>query len=196
VILTGYAVVGFVTLALVSVLGRPDGLVPDSALPVQGTSGTATNLVLSVSFFALIAPLAEESLFRGWYQARITNLLPTWAVVVLSAGAFAALHMQHWHSPAWVINPFALGLVCSMAVVGTGSLAVPWAIHAAWNGTVLWHSHRLVELADASAILRAWTATAALLALVLVSVWVHGRWRRNVALPGSTPAVGSEGASG
>jgi membrane protease YdiL (CAAX protease family) len=80
----------------------------------------------------LAAPLFEETLFRGFM---ISGFLPTRlgasGAVLLTALAWAIIHIQYgWYGIATI---FVFGLLLGTARIRSGSLAMPYLIHAAAN---------------------------------------------------------------
>jgi membrane protease YdiL (CAAX protease family) len=84
----------------------------------------------------LLAPLAEEALFRGWLQRAIASDLPPdkrrWAFV-LAAVAFALCHFGTYGLPQLL-----LGLVAGALFQRTGTLLPGVFAHAVYNGVLLW----------------------------------------------------------
>lgn len=79
----------------------------------------------------LIAPLAEEALFRGLaLPALLKYFAPATAIVMVSA-IFATLH---FHPPAF-LPLFGLSAAMCLAYLVTESLTVPIVMHALFNGT-------------------------------------------------------------
>jgi hypothetical protein len=95
----------------------------------------------STSFFWLIlgisilAPIAEELLFRGIIQGELQRAMPEWAAIVIQGLIFALFHMQ----PVQVSYVILPGLLLGLAYAWTRSLWVPIAMHIAFNflGSVL-----------------------------------------------------------
>jgi membrane protease YdiL (CAAX protease family) len=80
-----------------------------------------------------VAPLCEETAFRGLLQPALGAHLPRAAALAITATLFAAIH-DAAHAPPLL----ALGLVLGIARERTGSLLAPLAIHALFNaGEVL-----------------------------------------------------------
>ncbi len=77
----------------------------------------------------VVAPLAEEILFRGWMWNVLRRGLPPWAVWVVTSVLFAAYHIDPIQGIALVFTALALGWVRWM----TGSLWPCVAIHALNN---------------------------------------------------------------
>lgn len=82
---------------------------------------------------SVLAPLLEETVFRGFLLTSLTKFMPTPAAVVVSSVAFGAAHLSARDFP----QLFALGLVLGFSYVRSRNLLTPMMIHAMWNGTVL-----------------------------------------------------------
>jgi membrane protease YdiL (CAAX protease family) len=97
----------------------------------------------AVAVLLLCAALLEELSFRGYPFQKLTESLGAfWAVIVLSA-LFGALHL--WNPDAqgllsWgFFNTLAVGVLCALARIRSGSLWFPFGLHFGWNlfqGTV------------------------------------------------------------
>jgi CAAX protease family protein len=108
-------------------LGRP--IVPDFMPPAYATANP-----LLPFWFAIVvaAPLFEEAFFRGFLLKglQLSFLGPIGAIVV-TAGLWAAIHLQYGALEIAFI--FCLGLLLGTARVLTGSLLVPFGLHAITN---------------------------------------------------------------
>ena len=82
---------------------------------------------------AVLAPILEETVFRGLLLRSLTKWVPVPAAVFLSAVAFAAAHLSTRDFP----QLFAFGLVLGAAYCRSRNLLTPMLMHGAWNGTVL-----------------------------------------------------------
>lgn len=89
---------------------------------------------LVFAFFAVIlAPLAEEFLFRGLLLPLLVRRIGAVAGLVLTTLGFAALHAD-----LGTFMPLAVfSVALSLAYARTGSLWVPVMMHALFNGTNL-----------------------------------------------------------
>jgi membrane protease YdiL (CAAX protease family) len=76
----------------------------------------------------VLAPLAEEWVFRGVLFRFARGRLPRWGALLLPAAVWAALHGLTAFAPL-----LALGVVLSLAYERTGNLAVPVFAHALFN---------------------------------------------------------------
>lgn len=78
----------------------------------------------------VIAPLAEEILFRGYLYGKLRKHVPLWLAMLVTSGLFGAFHGQ-WNV---AIDTFALSLVlCSLREV-TGSIWAGVLLHMLKNG--------------------------------------------------------------
>jgi membrane protease YdiL (CAAX protease family) len=94
-----------------------------------------------VAFITLvvIAPLAEELLFRGYLLGRLGEKLGKWIAVAMTAVVFGAMHLLgltetgivlQWGAAA---DTFAMGLVVGLLRVSTGSIWAGVLLHAMKN---------------------------------------------------------------
>jgi membrane protease YdiL (CAAX protease family) len=81
---------------------------------------------------AVGAPLWEEMLFRGFLVGPIAGWIGFWPAAVLISGAWTALHLGY--SAVGLAEVFLIGLYFSWLLWRTGSLWVPIACHAIYNG--------------------------------------------------------------
>ncbi|HEY6908112.1 MAG TPA: CPBP family glutamic-type intramembrane protease [Myxococcales bacterium] len=114
------------------VLPAGDPLAPARALPHQ-----ASLLFLGIAI--VIAPLAEELLFRGLLLPWLERLFSPASALWLSAAFFALQHLAYGPGAAFIL---VVGLVLGWARQRTGGLSAPLFIHTACNGLML-----LVQLA-------------------------------------------------
>jgi len=91
------------------------------------------NYVSLLSVTAVLAPLLEEYVFRGFLLASLTKVMPVWAAVVSSSVAFGLCHLSARDLPQLT----SLGIVLGFTYVRSKNLLTPMLIHGAWNGTVL-----------------------------------------------------------
>ena len=82
---------------------------------------------------AVIAPICEEFLFRGFFYVVFKRYLGAVASAVLTSALFAAFHVNLAAFPSL----FALALCFTIAYEATGSLLVPITMHALFNGAQL-----------------------------------------------------------
>ena len=77
----------------------------------------------------IIAPIAEETVFRGLVYTRLKHAMPAWVAAILQAVIFGALHGQI----IWMAYAFVMGLVLAATVESTGSLFAGMAVHICFN---------------------------------------------------------------
>ncbi|MBI2438138.1 MAG: CPBP family intramembrane metalloprotease, partial [Lentisphaerae bacterium] len=78
----------------------------------------------------IVAPVAEEALFRGMLLPLIMKRLGAGPAVLLSSALFA---LVHFHLPSF-FPLFVLAAGLGLAYIYTGSLLVPIVMHALFNG--------------------------------------------------------------
>ena len=103
---------------------------------------------VSWTLMALLPPVAEELLFRGWLLSALLGQRPSRgrlaAAVVVQAALFAVAHVLPERMPA----TFSLGLVAGCLRLATGSILPAIVLHSVHNSMPL----LLVALAGSSAI--------------------------------------------
>lgn len=86
--------------------------------------------ILAFVTLVVLAPLAEEVLFRGYLYGKLKNHLPTWAAVLATSATFGLAHGQ-WNVG---LDVFVLSLVlCSLREV-TGNIWAGVLLHMLKNG--------------------------------------------------------------
>jgi membrane protease YdiL (CAAX protease family) len=103
----------------------------------------ATNVWLAL----LIAPIAEETLFRGgilgsWLSRRFSP----WVAILGSSAIFGLVHLE----PLGILEAAIGGIVLGYAYLRTGRLALGMVLHAIWN-LLIQVLHWLPEEANAAA---------------------------------------------
>jgi membrane protease YdiL (CAAX protease family) len=84
---------------------------------------------LAVVLVTLIAPFAEETLFRGFLFGWLRGRAPLWMAVVVSAALFAASHVQ----PVLLLPTFVLGCLLALVYQRSGSLVPGMIVHGVFN---------------------------------------------------------------
>ena len=95
--------------------------------PLFGTNALA--IAFGYLGAAIVAPIAEETIFRGFVIGGLRNRFGVAAALVVSAVLFALLH------PPLTIFPviFVLGLLLGLLFIQTGSLYPGMLMHAMFN---------------------------------------------------------------
>jgi membrane protease YdiL (CAAX protease family) len=122
------AVVAFALHGAVAALARLQTGTPIDAFAEAelGVLGSALLLLGG----AVLAPYAEELLFRGALFSHLARFLSPWGTVLASASLFGLLHVHHGVS---IAGPLVMGVVLGWARATTGGLLVPFALHATFN---------------------------------------------------------------
>lgn len=92
-------------------------------------------LVAALVLAGVLAPLAEEFIYRGVLQTSLLKYVQARTALVVSAGLFAGAHFAG--EPQAVPSLFLLGLVLGYLAYRTRSLVAPIVCHAAFNGVML-----------------------------------------------------------
>lgn len=97
-----------------------------------GFEQLSKNFEYFLAFFTLvvIAPVAEETLFRGYMYGKLRNSFPTWASALVTSLLFGILH----GNPNLMVDTFALSIILCTLRESTGSLWAPVLLHMTKNG--------------------------------------------------------------
>jgi membrane protease YdiL (CAAX protease family) len=79
----------------------------------------------------LLAPIAEETLFRGVLLPHLARSIGPFAAIYTSALLFGVLHVAHG---VLFIGPLTLGAILGWARVRSGGLLTPIVLHVTFNG--------------------------------------------------------------
>eukprot|EP01018_Ginkgo_biloba_P038508 Gb_30141 [translate_table: standard] len=126
--------VAFAGAAITALNGEPPQRETDALLlllPLIGASKISTACLIGVT--GILAPLFEETIFRGFLMTSLTKWLPTPVAVLLSASAFSVAHLTPGEFP----QLFVLGAVLGFSYAQTRNLVTPITIHAFWNSGVI-----------------------------------------------------------
>jgi membrane protease YdiL (CAAX protease family) len=93
----------------------------------------ASERLLVVLGVVIVGPVVEELVFRGVLLSVLRRRQSEWRAVLVSSGAFAALHLIDPNAALAVPFLFAAGIVMGRAVITTGRLGRAVAIHAGFN---------------------------------------------------------------
>lgn len=97
-----------------------------------GFAQISTQLEYILAFMSLVvlAPVAEEVLFRGYLFGKLRKYAPLWVSVLVTSALFALVHFQ-WNV---ALDVFALSIVLCMLRVVSGSLWPSILLHMLKNG--------------------------------------------------------------
>lgn len=111
----------------------------EQALPF---SSPTFGIEFAMAFFTLVivAPIAEEVLFRGYLQGKVASMTNPIIAVIVSALAFGAMHLPGNSEPQWsvAVDTFALGLVLGALRAYTGSIWAGVLLHSLKNGVAFY----------------------------------------------------------
>ncbi|CAL0331222.1 unnamed protein product [Lupinus luteus] len=102
-----------------------------SLLPLIGSSSVSTACLVGIT--GVLAPLLEETVFRGFFMTSLTKWVPTPVAVIISAAVFALAHLTPGEFP----QLFVLGAALGISYAQTKNLLTPITIHALWNSGVI-----------------------------------------------------------
>ncbi len=107
-----------------------------------GSSGPSV-VALLLAYVVLVAPVAEETLFRGAIQRRLRVSIGRWPAIALASVPFLSLHIFNYVGG----SPLALGLAFGNLFVVSSvfgyvydrseTLTVPVVVHVVYNGTLV-----------------------------------------------------------
>ncbi|MBE5785541.1 MAG: CPBP family intramembrane metalloprotease [Clostridiales bacterium] len=125
--LTGLGISAALTVTLLlSLLPIPEDVMLEYA---EAAASLGTPTFLDAVSTVLIAPIAEEVVFRGLVYTRLRRGMPVWAACLLSSLIFALLHGQI----LWIAYAFVLGVIFATVMERTGTVWSTIIMHVAFN---------------------------------------------------------------
>ena len=122
----GGAALAVTITTVLGMLPIPDAVWEEYANASAHLEQTGFFAVLST---VLVAPVAEEVVFRGLVYTRLRRAMPVWAAALLQSLIFASLHGQ----ALWIGYAFVMGLALTVVFERTGSVLASIATHVAFN---------------------------------------------------------------
>lgn len=95
---------------------------------------TRPEYILAFLSLVIVAPLAEEVLFRGYLFGKLRKYAPLWLSILITSVLFAVVHFQ-WNVG---IDVFVLSIVLCLLRVYTGSLWASILLHMIKNGVAFY----------------------------------------------------------
>lgn len=92
--------------------------------------GQGYEYVLAFLTLVIIAPVAEETLFRGYLLGKLRKYIPLWASILVTSILFGVIHGE-WNVG---VDVFALSIVLCLLRVWTGRLWPSILLHMLKNG--------------------------------------------------------------
>jgi len=122
-------IVNFIYGILVFLLSNYAGLeIPDSKILGLLLKGDVSIYVL-IPIVVIVAPIIEESFFRGFIYTGLIKRIPKWAGMIISAAIFAVFHLE----PYQILPLLFIGFVLTFVYDRTKSLIAPIIIHSLNN---------------------------------------------------------------
>jgi membrane protease YdiL (CAAX protease family) len=110
---------------------RPQNIVQFFVNASEDSNNGAVYLTMLMA--VIVAPMAEETIFRGYIYGVLKRYVGAVAAALISAGLFAAMHLNLSSLPAL----FVLALCLTLAYEATGSLLVNIFMHGLFNLSML-----------------------------------------------------------
>ncbi len=104
------------------------------ALYLEHLPTTTMEIILAGITVVVVAPLAEEIIFRGLLQRVTATLWGTLPAALISALVFGIVHGEPW----FLFGLIGVGLVLAFIFAATGSVTACWVAHAVHNAISLW----------------------------------------------------------
>lgn len=123
-----YAILSTIAVALAAFL--VPGFSPDQVQDIGFKALTdRTGYILAFTTLVVIAPIAEETLFRGYLYGKLRGQVPIWAAMIVTSLVFGAVHGQ-WNV---ALDTFVLSMVmCTLREI-TGSIWAGILLHMLKN---------------------------------------------------------------
>ncbi len=132
-----WAPAGYVVYAIASVLVMALATIVLPFVDFQQVQQTGFNgitqqyeLILAFVSLVVVAPVAEEVLFRGYLLGKLRKRAPLWIAILVTSLTFAIVHFA-WNVG---IDVFVLSIVLCVLRVMTGTLWAPIMLHMLKNG--------------------------------------------------------------
>lgn len=99
-----------------------------------GNIATQFEYILAFISLVIVAPVAEEVLFRGYLFGKLRKYAPVWMSILITSALFALVHFQ-WNV---ALDVFALSIVlCALRLI-SGSIWPSILLHMLKNGTAFY----------------------------------------------------------
>jgi membrane protease YdiL (CAAX protease family) len=102
---------------------------------ITGSSSGLGEALLIVAAVGLLAPLTEEMMFRGMLLSRSARALSRTASIIVTAAAFAIVHLLDPSVVVYLPGLFLIGVVLALVSLRRGDLSLAIPIHAGVNLT-------------------------------------------------------------
>lgn len=92
-------------------------------------SDFTSSMAMTMALIYLLELPAEEFLYRGLLLLGCLKLWGPWPAVIVSSGLFLGMHVRTWRNPYVWAGSAVLSVICSLAVIFTGSLWTAVFVH-------------------------------------------------------------------
>lgn len=121
------------SIGLISLLDRVGGGLPQQEAARTIEHGRGPEVVVLVLGVVLLAPLAEELLFRGLLLRALARRTSSPIAVGISAAVFALVHLLDPNTAPLLVPLAGLGVVSAIRAVRSGELSQSLMLHAGFN---------------------------------------------------------------
>lgn len=130
----GVGIAGFlvVTLLILVIEAAAGGVDPPEQLAMEAALGGGPALVLGLLMAGVLAPIVEETIFRGVLFQALRRRFGLYPGMFVSGAVFAAMHLE-LAEPLYFVALWILGIWLAAAFHRTGTLLVPILGHATFN---------------------------------------------------------------
>ena len=126
----GVLLIAIVTLAYAAIVTWVITHMQNRHLAIEGPTDVVL-LATALANLVILAPLAEEVLFRGWLFTGLRRAIGPWPGGLVTAILFAAIHYDANHRRFFLVLPLAISLGVVREV--SGSIRPTIALHAIYN---------------------------------------------------------------
>jgi membrane protease YdiL (CAAX protease family) len=103
-------------------------------LPIEELFHSRPTVILLMSFGILVAPLVEETMFRGFLFPIVARRFGIGAGVILTGVLFGAMHAQQlWGGWGQISLLIGVGIVLTWVRARTGTVAASYFVHLGYN---------------------------------------------------------------
>jgi len=129
----GLAGTGAILAVCVSLLGKLFG--EKEGLPIEEMFRSRQTVILLMSFGILVAPLVEETIFRGFLYPLFARAFGVPAGVVVTGTLFGLMHAaQLWGGWGQIGLLIVVGIIFTYVRARTGTVAASYCVHIGYNG--------------------------------------------------------------
>ena len=123
---------GFFFSALLTVFPFPKFLI-ESYRSSSGTLNEGTDQILALVSTAILAPITEEIVYRGYMLNRLLGWFDERKSILISTAIFAVGHI----SILWIAYAFVMGLLLTKVSIEEDNIAYSIALHIGFNASVI-----------------------------------------------------------